>query len=59
MPLMEWMIKVKLLKQSDPGQNKLCETSEIEINTAYNEYVFYDTLSSIRKTKILKMTIPD
>lgn len=42
MLLLESMIKMKVLKLSDqePGQGTLCETSVIEINTAYNEYVF-------------------
>lgn len=39
MSLMESMIKMKLLKQSDQSQKKLSETSEVEINGAYNEYV--------------------
>lgn len=40
MSLLESMIKMKLLKQSDQSKQPLCEASIIEINTAYNEYVF-------------------
>lgn len=38
--LLESMIKMKLLKRRDQDKDKLCETSTVEINTAYNEYVF-------------------
>lgn len=40
MSLLESMIKMKLLKRSDQTQGPLCEKSNIEINKAYNEYVF-------------------
>lgn len=40
MALLESMIKMKLLKRSSNEQGTLCETSNIEVNTAYNEYVF-------------------
>lgn len=39
MSLLESMINLKLLKRSDQDQGPLCGTSNIEINTAYNEYV--------------------
>lgn len=40
MSLLESMIKMKLLKHADQSQEKLSEVSNIELNTAYNEYVF-------------------
>lgn len=40
MPMLEAMIKMKLLKRPDESKESLSETAEIEINTAYNEYVF-------------------
>lgn len=38
--LLESMIKMKLMKRSDQSQEALSETSNIEINTDYNEYVY-------------------
>lgn len=53
MSLLDSMIKMKLLKRSSNDQGELCETSNIEINTAYNEYVYSSNVKRKKNSDVV------